>query len=456
VSTAGVRSPSARADLGIEGGELVTPSGRSRLNVYASGGRITAITAARREAGEVVDASGLLVMPGMVDAHVHFMDPADPTREDFPSGTAAAVRAGVTTVIEHTHARPVITVDDLREKAAYVAGRSRVDFALGAHVWPDRLDAVDAVWGGGVAFLKVFTCTTHGVPGFSASALRELFGRVADIDALCLVHSEDEDLTSQAERELRESSRADGGVIPAWRNRDAELSAVSTVAVLARSSGARVVAAHVSHMDALDAAPGLTIESCPQYLSFFEREVLDHGSFRKFTPPARARAQRDLDAMWNALADGRIAYISSDHAPSTAEQKLAGSIWDVHFGLPGVDTTFSVLLDGARRGRISYERIVEVYSEQPSKIYGLWPFKGRLAVGADADLVLVDPDAAWLVRNEDVLSKAGWTPFEGRTLRGRAVRTYCRGTLAMADGQVVAQPGDGRFLRRGGHRPQEA
>ena len=115
-----------------------------------------------------------------------------------------------------------------------------------------------------------------------------------------------------------------------------------------------MVAAHVSHPAALEAADGLVVESCPQYLTLREGEVLDQGAFRKFTPPARARTDADLDAMWSALADGRIDYVSTDHAPSTPEQKRAGSIWDVHFGLPGLDTTFSVLLDGAHAGRITY------------------------------------------------------------------------------------------------------
>src|SRR5581483_9024268 len=108
----------------------------------------------------------------------------------------------------------------------------------------------------------------------------------------------------------------------------------------------------------------------------------------------------DLEAMWGALRERRVDYVSSDHAPSTAEQKRAGSIWDVHFGLPGIDTTFSVLLDGAHAGRISYERVVELYAEAPARLYGLWPAKGRLEVGADADLVLVDPAERWQVRNE--------------------------------------------------------
>jgi dihydroorotase len=206
----------------------------------------------------------------------------------------------------------------------------------------------------------------------------------------------------------------------------------------------------VSHAGALDMAHGLVVETCPQYLTLREDDILERGAFRKFTPPARARSGGDLEAMWRALAERRIDYVSSDHAPSTAEQKQDGSIWDVHFGLPGVDTTFSVLLDGAHAGRIGYERIVEVYSEAPARLYGLWPSKGTLDPGTDADVVLVDPAERWTVRDEDILSRAGWSPFAGRTLTGRAVRTYVRGQLVAAAGGVTGEPGSGRFVAGAG------
>jgi dihydroorotase (multifunctional complex type) len=440
-------------DFAIRGGEVVTSQGRGRADVYVRDGRIAAVTADRHEAAEEADAAGLLVMPGMVDAHVHFMDPGDPAREDFITGSAAAARAGVTTVVEHTHAAPVIAPADLEAKRRHVEGRSRVDFGLAAHAWPDRLDQVEPVWRAGACFVKAFTCTTHGVPGFGAADLHDLFARAAACDAVCLVHAEEESLVDRAERRLRAAGRADPGIVPEWRTPAAEQTALAITATLARVTGVRAIAAHVSHPAALEvvareraAGTRLRAESCPQYLSLLAAEVLEHGAFRKFTPPARARDEAALDAMWAALAGGAIDFISSDHAPATAAQKRDGSIWDVHFGLPGVDTTLSVLLDGAAAGRLGYERVVEAYAEGPARAYGLHPAKGSLEPGADADLVLVDPHGRWTVRDEDVLSKAGWSPYAGRTLTGRAVRTYLRGALVASDGEVLAEPGTGRFV----------
>jgi dihydroorotase (multifunctional complex type) len=446
-------------DLAIHGGEVLTPSRRVPASVYVRDGRIAHLGHEDFPARDSLDATGLLVMPGMVDAHVHFMDPGDPEREDFPAATAAAARAGVTTVIEHTHAAPVISPADLEAKREHVAGRARIDFALAAHAWPDRLDEVASVWGAGAAFVKAFTCATHGLPGFDPARLRRLFAAAAECGAVCLVHCEEASLVDDAERELRAAGRADPGIVPEWRTRAAELTALAVMGLLARLTGARAVAAHLSHPDAValvdrerSAGARLQAETCPQYLRLLEHEVNRHGALRKFTPPARAHGGGDLDAMWDALARGDIDFVSSDHAPATREQKEDGSIWDVHFGLPGVDTTLPILLDGAAAGRLSYERVVQVYAEGPARAYGLYPAKGTLRPGADADLVVVDPGARWTVRDEDVLSKAGWSPFAGRTLTGRAVKTFVRGRPAADNGRVLAAPGAGRWVPGAGAR----
>jgi dihydroorotase (multifunctional complex type) len=432
-------------ELGIEDGIVATGSGLRPANVYIVGGQIAAVTPDRLPVENRYSARGLLVMPGMVDVHVHFMDPADLTREDFMTATAAAVRAGVTTVVEHSHGAPVRTPADLVEKAQYLAGRSRIDYALGAHAWPGSPGEAVEAWRAGAAFIKAFTCTTHGIPGHDRGQLRELFVASAQASATCLLHCEDEAMLMASEQLLRASGREDGGLIPAWRSPEAELVAVTEASSIARETGVNGVLAHASRLKVVDSAAGLVIETCPQYLTMLETEVLVEGPFRKFTPPARAHDQRDLDSMWRALATGQIQYVASDHAPSTRAQKQLGSIWDVHFGLPGVDTTLSVLLDGAAAGKIPYQLVAHSYSEAPARIYGLRG-KGRIAKGADADVVLVDPKHSWTVADDDVLSKAGWTPYAGRTLRGRAVRTYLRGQVAASDGEVIAQAGWGRYL----------
>ncbi|MET0999041.1 MAG: dihydroorotase family protein [Marmoricola sp.] len=446
------------ADLVIAGGTVVSPSGRRRLNVAVADGVVTYVGPDRPPARETVDATGLLVMPGGVDTHVHLMDPGSPEREDFPTGTSAAAASGVTTIIEHSHGRPVRTVEDLRDKLDHLQERANVDFGLAAHAWPGRTDHVADLWRAGVSFFKVFTCTTHGVPGHDAAALKAHLEAAALAGAGSLLHCEDESLTEAAEALLHEQGRDDNAVLVDWRNRDAELVAVAVAGLLVRRTGARATVAHVSSPEvasylAAERARGGTLaaEGCPQYFLLREDEVLEHGALRKFTPPARARTDDDEREMWDLLRRGVLTHMSTDHAPSTLEQKRDGDIWNVHFGLPGLDSTMALLLDAAARGHLAYEDVVRVYCEVPARTYGLWPRKGRLAPGSDGDVVLVDPTARRTLTNATVLSKAGWTPFDGREVTGQVVRTYLRGRLVAQEGKP-ADERMGSFLHGAGHR----
>jgi dihydroorotase len=309
-----------------------------------------------------------------------------------------------------------------------------------------------------VTFFKVFSCTTHGVPGFDAADMLGLFRELATINALCLVHCEDETITAENERALHAAGRTDPAVISEWRSREAELTALNAVGLLARLTGVRAIAAHVSHAAAVDLlqrerAQGarLWLETCPQYLYLFEDEILDHGGFRKFTPPARIRSQADADEMWCRVAHGPITHISTDHAPATRAHKTDGSIWDVHFGLPGVETTLSLLLNAVVEGRLALERVVDLVAETPARLYGLYPRKGCLEVGADADFVLVDLGAERTLEDAAVVSKAGWTPYAGRSVKGRPLLTFSRGHLVAQEGRPVGEPGRGHFLRGPGY-----
>lgn len=440
-------------DLAVHNATLVSGQGRRRAHLYVRHGRVAAVTGERLEAREVIEADGLYLLPGAVDGHVHFQDPGDSAREDFCSGSAAAAAGGVTTVIEHTHSHPVRDVAFFEEKRRYLQARSLVDFGLAAHAWPDRVHEAADLWAAGATFFKVFTCTTHGVPGFDAGRLLALMRAVARVDGLCLVHCEDEAITAENERALRAAGRADPAVIPEWRSREAELVATGTVGLLARLTGARVIVAHVSHAPVVDAlarerkaGARLWLETCPQYLYLQEAEILDHGALRKFTPPARARSAAEADEMWERVAGGPITHVSTDHAPSTRAQKQEGSIWEAHFGLPGVETTLTMLLNGVAEGRLSLERVVELVAEAPARLYGLYPRKGSLEVGADADFTLVDLSAARVLEDATVVSRAGWTPYAGRRVVGRLVLTVSRGRLVARDGRAEAEPGWGRYL----------
>lgn len=223
------------------------------------------------------------------------------------------------------------------------------------------------------------------------------------------------------------------------------------VSRLATLTGARVTIAHVSTPEVAatirrDRVRGADIaaEACPQYFALREDEVLTEGPLRKFTPPARARSDADEEAMWSLLRTGALSHVSTDHAPSTRFQKRAG-IWEAPFGLPGIDTTGPFLIDAAIKGRITFEDVARVYSEAPARRYGLYPRKGHIGVGADADFALVDPEGTWDVVDSDVISKAGWSPFSGQTLSGSVRACYLAGHLIAADRSPLDRR-TGRFL----------
>ncbi|HEY6628627.1 MAG TPA: amidohydrolase family protein [Acidimicrobiia bacterium] len=428
----------------------MTNAGVIRGDLKVDSERIAAIGDVDPE-GEIVDVSGLIILPGMVDTHVHLMDPGDTGREDFIHGTRAAAARGVTTIVEHTHAHPIRGVPDLEEKTAHLRTRSNVDFGLAAHVWPDRIPEIGSLVAAGITFFKIFTCSTHGVPGIEHDQLSEALTAIKQAGGRCLVHNEDQQLTTDAERRLKESGRTDPGLLLEWRTRDAELEATAATAAAVLDSGVAATFAHVSStgvLDVIDAfrlrGADIAAEACPQYLALEEDEVIDKGALRKFTPPARIRDESDRSAMWDAVVDRRFSHFSTDHAPSTVEQKEAGDFWSAPFGLPGLDTTLPFLLDAALSGRIGLHDLARLYAAAPAARYGL--SKGVLAPGSDADLVLVDPTGSWTVRDEDILSKAGWSPFSGKTLQGRVVATFLRGVEVARDGRCHDLR-TGRFIR---------
>lgn len=440
-------------DLSIRGAAVSTPRGRFQADIHVADGTIVALGSLEEAARETVDAGGLVALPGVVDSHVHFMDPGDPAREDFITGSAAAAVGGVTTVIEHTHGAPVRDAQELRRKVDHLRRRSLVDYGLAAHVWPDRRRGLRELWEAGAAYLKVFTCETHGVPAVLAGDLLQCLRDVARWDGIVLAHCEDDAITREREAALRLAGRTDYGIVPEWRSREAEAVAAAEVALLARLTGARVVIAHTSHPPVVDLVgrerdrgARVWVESCPQYFYLREDEVLEHGPFRKFTPPARLRDAGEVLEMWRLLQSGAITHISTDHAPSTRGQKRAGDIWTCHFGLPGVETTLAMLLHAAHEGWITLERLTDVLCERPARLYGFHPRKGALAPGADADIVLVDPGARRVLADDQVVSKAGWTPYAGMEVTGRPVMTFCRGRLVARDGRPQGEPGWGRWL----------
>jgi allantoinase len=446
-----------KADLAIINGLLVDSKGIYSGVLYIREGKIVGITQApENHPSEVIDAHGLYILPGAIDGHVHMMDPGYTEREDFTTGTRAAARGGVTTVIDHHRTEPqVFGAKELLGKKEYLKTRSIVDFGLLGGLSLTNLGNLRGLWEAGALGFKGFTCELHEADALDIGNLMEILQEIRKFNGIALFHCEDDSLLKKTEERLRKQGRKDPLSVSEWRSPEAEELAVRALIYAARKTGARVAVAHTSLPSlvleqAAARAQGVCIytETCAQYLYLTEEDLKAKGPFAKFTPPPRKK--EEVEKMGWCLAQGLIDMVNSDHCPYPRSDKEAGleDIWRAPFGIPGVETVISILLDGVASGKWTLSQVVEVRSEKPAMIYGLAGQKGFLRVGNDADLIFVDLKRKRRLDDTQILSKCGWTPYHGKEMTGDVALTMVRGKVVMREGKVIGEPGWGRFITR--------
>ncbi len=391
------------------------------------GGKIAAIK--RTIAGDDVEDHGdALILPGCVDMHVHLRDPGLTEKEDVPSGTRSAAIGGVTTVVDMPNTRPPVTTrETLADKAARMRGRATVDYGLYA---APRSHAAVAELADALAF-KVYMAESTGSLQIDNDSLAAVLRASEGADRLVVVHAED------ATRFRPDQPATLAGQSQA-RPKESEVAAVKKLAELRGNARAHV--AHVTCVETIAAVPeGVTTEVTPHHLFLDTSRPLK--AFGKVNPPLRT--PEDRKALWDAFAAGRIDVVATDHAPHTREEKEA-PFDEAPSGLPGVATSFPLLLRQVRAENLSLERLVEAMASRPAEILGIG--KGRIEVGADADLVVVDARRVVRITPRRVRYKCGWTPFEG--MEGIFPTTvYLRGERIVEDGEPITE-GAGRLVMR--------
>ena len=446
-----------KADFAIINGLLVDSKSIYPGVLYIREGKIVGITQApENHPSEVIDAHGLYILPGAIDGHVHMMDPGYTEREDFITGTRAAARGGVTTVIDHHRTEPqVFGAKELLGKKEYLKTRSIVDFGLLGGLSLTNLGNLRGLWEAGALGFKGFTCELHEADALGIGNLMEILQEIRKFNGVALFHCEDDSLLKKTEERLRKQGRKDPLSVSEWRSPEAEELAVRALIYAARKTGARVAVAHTSLPSlvleqAAARAQGVCIytETCAQYLYLTEEDLKAKGPFAKFTPPPRKK--EEVEKMGWCLAQGLIDMVNSDHCPYPRSDKEAGleDIWRAPFGIPGVETAISILLDGVATGKWTLSQVVEVRSEKPAMIYGLAGQKGFLRLGNDADLIFVDLKRKRRLDDTQILSKCGWTPYHGKEMTGDVALTMVRGKVVMREGKVIGEPGWGRFITR--------
>lgn len=443
-------------DLLIRNVTLVLPAGRRRVNISISDGAFAAIldagVTAFVPAVETIDATGLYALPGLIDGHVHFREPGLTHEETWLTGTRAAVFGGVTTVLDMPNTvPPTDSVERARQKLALADSAAFCDFGIFGLVG-ESADRITELSGSGlVVGLKAFLGPTTGdLPSPDEDQLFRALEDARTSGLRVAFHAEDR-ATIEAARE--HERRTDPIVHLETRPARAEVRAIERIGDLLQAANAQGHICHVSSAIGLHTIESwrgegvdLTCEVTPHHALLGREVYAEFGGVAKVNPPIRG--EPDASALLAALADRRIDTVASDHAPHLAPDKERASIWDVPSGFAGVETLLPLMLSAVHDGRLSLERLVDATSEAPAKTWGLWPRKGSVEVGADADLTLVDLERAGEIHAADLHGMNNLSPFEGHATTGAVVATIVRGKVVVRDGTLVGEPGWGRPLMK--------
>ncbi len=451
----------------VRGGEVLLPDGLHRVDLgVAADGTVAGVYApgTAPEAREVIDAAGLQVLPGLVDIHFHVRAPAYPERGTVQSETRAAAAGGVTTIFEMPISKPCCaTPEELVRRRDHFAENAVVDFGL--YVAPGDLTEAsrDAMLAEGAIAFKIFT--TPAPPGradeFDGLALPGAAEQLhalelaAATDRPIVVHAEDAALLAYYGALAEALDPADAATHNASRPAICEAVSVAQLLAMNITARARLHIAHVTSaatVEVLRAFAGtsdFTAETCPQYLFATEADVARAGVYGKVNPPIRSQA--DQDALWQAIADGVITHVTTDHAPFSRAEKAAsiGNFPAAPPGAPGIEFMLPAMLDAVAAGRLSLKAAHDLLCANGARRYGIWPRKGALLPGSHADITLVDPAAETVITPETLHTNARDCAqlFAGRRMRGKVVRTILAGRTVFANGEITGAPGAGRFIR---------
>jgi dihydroorotase len=448
------------ADLVIRGGRVVSPDSVVEASVAIKAGKILAVgaDAAMPPAKDTLEARGMHVLPGAIDVHVHFRDPGYPHKEDFASGTAAAAFGGVTTVFDMPNTIPPVgTPELLAAKHNMAAEKAHVDFGLYALLGEDTIEHAPELAKTAIGF-KLYMGNTFGaIPTPSTGAMLEAFEVVALTGKRISLHAETNSIMVRRELRMREAGRVDPLAHIASRPAVVAIEAVSRAAILAEWTGARIHILHISSAEELRPlreakARGVDItgETCPQYLFLSTDDYARFGGVIRVNPPVREK--RNQEPLFAALLDGTLDMVATDHAPHSIEEKTRNDIWTVDCGFPGVETQMPMMLTEVAAGRYSVSDYVRWSAANPAKVWGLYPRKGVIQPGADADIAVVDLDRDGTIDDAKLQSLSKITPFHGQRVKGLPVHTLVRGRFVMKDRALVP---DTRGFGRSVHTIQQ-
>ena len=432
-------------DVIVRGGTVVNHDGRGERDIGIRGGRIAAIGAlARASAADTIDAKGLHVLPGVIDTQVHFREPGLEHKEDLETGSRAAVMGGVTAVFEMPNTKPLTTsAATLADKVARARDRMFCDFAFYVGGTRENIDDIPALERlESAAGIKVFMGSSTGdLLVDDDASLARIIGKISRRAAF---HAEDE---ARLKERMPLRRPGDPSSHPVWRDEQAALMATQRLVRIAEQHGRRVHVLHVSTAEEMtflaEHKDWASVEVTPHHLTLVAPDCYERlGTYAQMNPPVRDARHRQ--AIWAAVANGVVDVLGSDHAAHTREEKNH-AYPDSHSGMTGVQTLVPVMLDHVNAGRLTLERFVDLTSHGPNRLFGIRG-KGRIAVGYDADLTIVDLQRRATITNAWIQSRCGWTPYDGVSVQGWPIGTVVRGNRVMWEG-AIAGPAHGQPVR---------
>ena len=406
------------------------------------------------QSDEKTDLHNLLVLPGLIDEHVHLRDEGRAYKEDFTSGTSAAAAGGFTTVLDMPNNDPItMSVERLKNRIQLAKRRLLVNVGFYSE-FPESIQEIkDIADAGAVAFKLFMGNQTGGLNVYDDTAIIDAFNEASKVERLVAVHAEDRSMLATNEAKLKQMHKSALKNSFRVHTEEVELRSVQRLLVLIERSNVKLHFVHISTAKALEAITKakkatrrITCEVTPNHLMLTEDEVVRFGGLAIMTPPLRNRLQ--VNALWKGLEDRSIDTIGSDHAPHALEEKSANSVWDVKPGVPGLEVTLPLLLTMVRKNKITINQVVSLLSEKPAKIYGLSD-RGRLETGLVADLTIVDYNRLFKIDASKFTTKAKFSPYNGWDVYGKSVKTIVNGTLVYDEGDIVAKGGVGAVLRGG-------
>ena len=443
-------------------GKVVREEGVEKLDVRICEDKIAEVGPKLRPAPdeEVIDIEGKLLFPGLIDSHTHFQLEARGAVaiDDFFHGSISAAYGGITTFIDYADLELDSVLAGLRKRQAQAEAKTISDYNLHLVINNDfkaekHLGEIYQLAEAGISSLKIFT-TYEDIYMLGKEKLASLFQAAAETGLVITVHSEDNQIIKDREKEHLEKGRMGIRYHPDIRPTVAEKKAVEKMAELSREYGATLYIVHLSSKLGLEAAVAakeagtkIYLETAPHYL-MLTRDKLNspQASLNFMTPPLRE--EEDNQVLWQAISDGLIDVVATDHCAFTPQQKALGcDSRDILPGIPGVETMLPLLYTyGVDKGWISLERLVELLAGNPARIFGLYPEKGSIKEGTDADLVVYDPDEEWVLDGNKLHSLSGYTPFAGMKVKGRVEYTIIRGEKIITEGEFIGNKGYGSFV----------